>query len=240
MSYLVADLNRHLFTIWVGFLPPEPPASDASKTSSGSQRHSKPSIPAMEFMRKRDHGDFEKDKHAVNAARSKEQARINSDHSAERSRARNLSEAVRQRIAEQSAPSKMYTEQSVPESPTQPHPPAEPQRHVLPSTEDFLTVPVAIAPLLRQSNRSQTHKRTRYEPARFGSKEAPEEPTSSNRVSKAISTLARSRNRSIKRAKVCGQVAVVGTYSGLKSRVYFWCLRAHEILPRNFWNSWCW
>jgi hypothetical protein len=52
MPYLVADLNRHLFTIYVGFLPPEQTASDASKTSSSSQRHSKPSIPAMQSMRK--------------------------------------------------------------------------------------------------------------------------------------------------------------------------------------------
>jgi hypothetical protein len=101
--------------------------------------------------------------------------RINSEHSAERSRARNLSKAVRQRISEQSAPSSTNTEQACPESPTQPHSPAEPQSHVLPNTEDSPTVPVAIAPLPRQSNRSHTHKRTRYEPAAMG-----QGPTNSN------------------------------------------------------------
>jgi hypothetical protein len=65
----------------------------------------------MQSMRKRDPGNFEEDKLAVNSVRSKEQARINAEYSAERSRARNLSKAVRQRISQQSAPSSTNTEQ---------------------------------------------------------------------------------------------------------------------------------
>ncbi len=83
MSYIVVDLNHHL----LGFLSPEQTSSAAATTSSSSQTHLRPSIPAMGSMRTRDPEDFEKDKHAVNAARAKESARINADQSAERSRA---------------------------------------------------------------------------------------------------------------------------------------------------------
>jgi hypothetical protein len=57
MSYIVADLKRHLFTVYVGFLPPEQTSSAAAATSSSGQTHVRPSIPAME-----------KDKHTVNTA----------------------------------------------------------------------------------------------------------------------------------------------------------------------------
>ena len=39
MSYIVADLKRHLFTVYVGFLPPEQTSSAAAATSSSGQTH---------------------------------------------------------------------------------------------------------------------------------------------------------------------------------------------------------
>jgi hypothetical protein len=90
-----------------------------------------------------------------NAARSKETARINAEKSSERTQARALSKATRERIAEQSAPFTSTQSSSISDE-------------VEPVNTDAVFAPVVVPPILRQSNRSQTNKRTRYEPAAMG------------------------------------------------------------------------
>ncbi len=155
MSQTVAELNRHLFTTYVRFLPHDDTPIGASTTHSSSQTRLKPSIPAMCSMRKRDPGDFEQEKYAVNAARSKETARINAEKSSERTKARDLSKATRERIAVQSAP---YTSTQSSSTSDQEEP----------VNTGAVLAPVVVPLILRQSNRSQTNKRTRYEPLAMG------------------------------------------------------------------------
>jgi hypothetical protein len=155
MSQIVAELNRHLCTTYVRFLPRDETPIGASTTHSSTQNRSKHSIPAMGPMRKRDPGDFEQGKYAVNAARSKGTARINAEKSAERTKARDLSKATRERIAEQSVP---YTSTQSSSASDQ----------VEPVNTGAVLAPVAVPLILRQSNRSQTNKRTRYEPSAMG------------------------------------------------------------------------
>jgi hypothetical protein len=142
MSQIVAVLNRHLFTTYVRLLPHDETPFGVSTTHSSSQTRSKPSIPAMGSMRKRDPGDFKQEKYAVNAARSKETARINSEKSAEHTKARDLSTATREQIAEQSVP---YTSTQSSSASDQ----------VEPVNTGVVLAPVAVPLILRQSNRSQ-------------------------------------------------------------------------------------
>jgi hypothetical protein len=164
LSMIVADLNRALFEIYVAFLPSEPTPHDATASSSGRATHSHPSIPAMGPVRKRapSPSDFEQDKYAVNAARSKANAQSNAEHSADRFRARNLAKAVRQRIGEQSAPYVHRAEAvSVANSDPQPASPYSIPSQTLPE-------PAPVVPPTRHSSRTQATKRTRYEPSAMG------------------------------------------------------------------------
>jgi hypothetical protein len=160
---IVADLNRALLEIYVPFLPSKPTLHDATASSSGRATHSRPSIPAMEPVRKRapSPSDFEQDKYAVNAARSKANAQSNAEHSADRARARNLAKAVRQRIGEQSAPYVHRAEAvSVANSDPQPASPYSIPSQALPEP--------APVPQTRHSSRTQATKRTRYGPSAMG------------------------------------------------------------------------
>ena len=162
LSTIVADLNRALFEIYVAFLPPET-STDRTASSPSRATHSRPSIPKMGPVRKSapSPSDFEQDKYAVNATRSKANAKSNADHSADRTRARDLAKATRQRIGEQSAPYVHRTE-AIPVTNSDPQ---YASSYSVPSQTQPEAAP---APPTRHSSRTQATKRTRYEPSAMG------------------------------------------------------------------------